>query len=74
MEPERYVLVFVKDTHRHIFIYDDESNEKLIHHLRNLAADPNVSVSWFDAAILTEKIRLQISQPSISYDPVTLLE
>jgi hypothetical protein len=53
------VLALVKGQERYIFVYDDDSRQTLIEALRDHAADPRLSFSWFDAAVLTEKARQQ---------------
>jgi hypothetical protein len=53
------VLALIKGTERYVFIFDDSSRSSLIDAFRNHAADPNLSFSWFDAAVLTEKVRSQ---------------
>ncbi len=59
MRQEISVLALIKGKERFVFVYDDESREKLIDTIRNQAADPDVNLSWFDAAVLTERARLQ---------------
>ena len=56
---ELNVLVLIKGTERYVYVYDDASRAELIDALRNQAADPHLSLSWFDAAVLTEKAREQ---------------
>ncbi len=53
------ILALIKGEERFVFVYDDESRSELIDALRDQAADPRVSLSWFDAAVLTEKAREQ---------------
>jgi hypothetical protein len=53
------VLALVKGPERYIFVYDDDSRQPLIEALRDHAADPRLSFSWFDAAVLTDKARQQ---------------
>ncbi len=53
------VLALVKGAERYIFVYDDESRQQLIDAFRNLAANPDLSLNWFDAMVLTEKARQQ---------------
>jgi hypothetical protein len=53
------VLALVKGQERYIYVYDDDSRQPLIETLRDNAADPRLSFSWFDAAVLTEKARQQ---------------
>ncbi len=53
------VLALIKGQERYIFVYDDDSRQPLIDTFRDQAADPQLSFSWFDAAVLTEKAREQ---------------
>ncbi len=57
--PAFNVLALIKGTERYVFVYDDDSREPLLATLQALAADPQVSLSWYDAAVLTEKAREQ---------------
>lgn len=62
MRREFNVLALVKGAERYVFVYDDQSVDALIHSLRDHAANPRLSFSWFDAAVLTEKLREQSRQ------------
>jgi hypothetical protein len=53
------ILALIKGEERYVFVYDDDSRAQLIDTLRDQAADPGLSLSWFDAAVLTEKAREQ---------------
>ncbi len=59
MTCEFNVLALVKGAERYIFVYDDDSGKALVDALRDLAADPDLSFTWFDAAVLGERIREQ---------------
>jgi hypothetical protein len=54
---ELNVLALFKGEERYIFVYDEESREALINDIRHKAADPTITLNWFDASILTERIR-----------------
>jgi hypothetical protein len=56
---ELNVLALVKGAEHYIFVYDDEGRSDLIDNFRDLAADPSVNLSWFDAMVLTTKAREQ---------------
>jgi hypothetical protein len=56
---EYNVLALIKGNERYVFVYDDEARESLIDTLRDQAADPRLSFTWFDAAVMTEKAREQ---------------
>jgi hypothetical protein len=51
------VLALVKESERFIFLYDDESPSALLQTLGKYAADPELSFTWYDAAILSQKVR-----------------
>lgn len=51
------VLALVKESERYIFLYDDESPSTLLQLLGRYAADPDLSFTWYDAAILSQKVR-----------------
>ncbi|HZZ82324.1 MAG TPA: hypothetical protein VFE62_27750 [Gemmataceae bacterium] len=53
------VLALIKGQEHYIFVYDDVSRPKLIDNFRDLAADPQCNLSWFDAMVLTTKAREQ---------------
>jgi hypothetical protein len=59
---ELNVLALFKGTERFIFVYDDESRDTLVDEFRNKAADPEIAINWFDAAVLTERVRSQSSE------------
>ena len=57
------VLALIKGQDRYIFVYDDDSRDALIDDIRDKAADPEVRINWFDAAVLTERVRNQQAAP-----------
>jgi hypothetical protein len=59
VQREVNVLALIKGVERYVFVYDDASREPLINALRDQAADPALSFSWFDASVLTAKAREQ---------------
>ncbi len=62
------VLALIKGAERFVFVYDDDSREAVIAALRDQAADPAVTLNWFDAAVLTERARHQATR-SDGYKP-----
>ena len=59
MANELNVLALIKGAERFVFVYDDHSRASLIDTIRDLAADPTLSLTWFDALVLTKKAREQ---------------
>jgi hypothetical protein len=56
---EYNILALIKGADRYVFVYDDDSRQALIDTFRDQAADPRLSLNWFDAAVLTDKAREQ---------------
>jgi hypothetical protein len=56
---ELNVLALVKGEEQFIYLYDDISRATVINAVRDHAADPDVKLNWFDAAVLTERARQQ---------------
>ena len=65
MEKEVNVLVMVKGEEQFIFLYDDERRAETLRMLGRYAADPEMNFTWYDAAVLSQKIR-QAAQPTAS--------
>jgi hypothetical protein len=57
MERGVNVLALVKDGERFVFLYDDESCPQLLQTLGKFAADPELNFTWYDAAVLSQKVR-----------------
>ena len=51
------VLALVKDSERYIFLYDDESSDRLLQILGQYAADKKLNFNWYDAAVLSQRVR-----------------
>jgi len=56
---EYNVLALIKGSERYVYVYDDASHADLLDAFRAQAADPDLSLTWFDVAILTRKAREQ---------------
>ena len=67
MTQERNVLALFKGQARFIFVYDDDSRETLIDLIRDQAADPATTINWFDAALLTERVRNHVESSQEEY-------
>lgn len=42
---------------RYVFLWDHGSREKLLQQFGKFAADTELSFSWYDAAVLSQKVR-----------------
>ena len=61
--PDLNVLVLVKGAERFVFVYDDDHRPELLDAVRDAAADPRLSLSWRDAALLVERAKHQAAEP-----------
>ena len=57
------VLALVKGAERYVFLYDDSSRAETLRALGRYASNPELSFSWYDAAVLSQKIRQGIQEP-----------
>jgi hypothetical protein len=57
MNSEINVLALVKGQERYIFLFDDQNRTATLRMLGRYAADPELSFTWYDAAMLSQKIR-----------------
>jgi hypothetical protein len=53
------VVALVKGSERYIFLYNDENRSRTLRVLGRYASSPDLSFTWYDAAILSQKIRRQ---------------
>lgn len=56
------VLALVKGSERYIFLYDDERRAEALRTLGKFASNPELSFTWYDAAVLSQKIRQTAQQ------------
>jgi hypothetical protein len=57
MDQEINVLALVKGNERFIFLFDDQNRDETLRQLARFAADPELDFTWYDAAMLSRKIR-----------------
>jgi hypothetical protein len=53
------VIALVKGTERYVFLYNDANRSRILRTLGRYASSPDLSFSWYDAAVLSQKIRRQ---------------
>jgi hypothetical protein len=51
------VLALVKGEERYIFLFDDGHRAEALRTLGRFASNPDLSFTWYDAAVLSQKIR-----------------
>ena len=64
MSQDINVLALVKGSERYIFLYDDHNRAETLRMLGRYASNPELSFTWYDAAVLSQKVRQNVPQPA----------
>jgi len=56
------VLALVKGEERYIFLFDDQRRSEALRTLGRFASNPELSFSWYDAAVLSQRIRQTVPE------------
>jgi hypothetical protein len=56
---ELQVITLVNGDERYVFLYHDEHRCQLLRTFGRFAADPELSFTWYDAAMLAHKVRVR---------------
>jgi hypothetical protein len=51
------VVALARGNEQYLFIFDDRNRTELLRTLGRFAANPELSFSWYDAAVLSHKVR-----------------
>ncbi len=51
------VVAIVKGQERYVFLFDDDTRAETLRTLGRYASDSELSFSWYDAAVLSQKVR-----------------
>lgn len=51
------VLALVKGEERYVFLYLDQYRSDVLRTLGRFASNPDLSFTWYDAAVLSQRIR-----------------
>lgn len=64
------VLALVKGPERYIFLFDDRHRTETLRTLGRFASNPDLSFSWFDAAVLGQKVHqtAEEAEPSFPHE------
>ena len=50
------VLALVKGNERYVFLFDDSQRDEVLRTLGRFASNPDLSFTWYDCAILAQKV------------------
>ena len=71
MSREFNVLALIKGEEKYVYVYDDSSRGSLIETFHQHAAEPELTMNWFDAVVLTQKAEEQAETTPESLAPVS---
>jgi hypothetical protein len=57
------VIALVKGKERYIFLFDDDNRAEALRTLGRYASNQELSFTWYDAAVLSQKIRQTARSP-----------
>ena len=66
MSQDTNMLALVEGAERYIFLYTESNRAETLRTLGRFASNPELSFSWYDAAVLSQKIRqesIKATQP-----------
>ena len=65
------VIALVRGEEHYVFVFDPKRHTELLRLLGRYAADPSMSFNWYDAAVLSQKIRELMPATDFIDPPVT---
>ena len=69
MSKDINVLAFAKGEERYLFLYNDETRAETLRTLGRFASNPELSFSWYDAAVLSQRVRAEVANKNIATPP-----
>ena len=70
MSQDINVVALVKGEERYLFLFNDENKSETLRTLGRYASNSELSFSWYDAAVLSQKVR-NVQKTSCDVEPVT---
>ncbi|MEQ8836814.1 MAG: hypothetical protein RID07_08420 [Lacipirellulaceae bacterium] len=60
----------MKGKERYVFLYEDSQRAKTLRTLGRFASNPELSFNWYDAAVLSQKLRNNVPSKEIKVDEI----
>lgn len=57
LAPKINAMTLIKGHERYVFLYDDSSVRAALQTLGRFASNPELSFTWYDAAVMSQEIR-----------------
>ena len=67
-------LVLIKGDDRYVFFYNDSSRKEVLRTFGRFASTPELSFTWYDAAVLSQKVRGKDAQADARKRPRFTIE
>jgi len=58
-------LVFVKNGDRYIFMFRDDQSREMLMTFGRLASNPDLNFSWYDAASMSQRLRIMMTETDV---------
>ena len=68
MSKDVNVVALVKGEERYIFLFNDQRKGELLRTLGKYASNSELNFSWYDAAVLSQKVRKATAHPPAPVD------
>ena len=69
---EMNMLALVKGEEKYIFLFDEKNRSETLRQLGKYASDPDLSFTWYDAAVLSQRISQEGQKSEKRFDlPLT---
>ncbi|HMO14678.1 MAG TPA: hypothetical protein PKD64_12770 [Pirellulaceae bacterium] len=59
------VLALVKGEERYVILFNDDQRSEALRTLGRFASNPELSFNWYDAAVLSQKVRHLSKKPAV---------
>ena len=61
MHGDRLVTALIKGGEKYIFLYDEQHRSQTMFAIGRMAANQDLSLTWYDAAVLAQHVREQVN-------------
>ena len=71
MSDDINVLALVKGEERYLFLFNDKTRAETLRTLGRYASNPDLNFTWYDAAVLSQKIRMTKKSSNETAAPIS---
>ena len=68
MSKDINILALAKGEERYIFLYNDQTKNETLRTLGRYASNSELSFSWYDAAVMSQKVRRSANEPDADWE------